>query len=55
VENSDFIFQHGHPQTAENSLENHAGDREQTKRFNRLSIFGSPNPDRENDCEKSNR
>src|SRR2546423_1787395 len=55
VKDSDFIFQHRDAQAAENSLQNHTSNGDQTKCLNRLSIFGSPNPNREDDGEKSDR
>src|ERR1041385_1228456 len=54
MKNSDFVFEHRHTQTAENALQNNAGDSNQTEIAYRLSILTAPNPDRENDGEKSN-
>ena len=55
VKDSDLIFQHGHAQTAEDALQNYAGERDQTKTTDPVSIFGEPEPDRENDGEKPYR
>src|SRR3989442_719566 len=53
MKDSDLILQHGDAQTAENALQNDAGDSNQTEIAQRLSILTAPNPDREKDGEKS--
>jgi len=49
VKNSDLVFQHRHAQTAEDTLQNHCGNRNYPKIANPLSLFITPEPDREDD------
>src|SRR2546430_8048860 len=53
VKDSDLVFQHGDAKAAQNSLQNHAANCDQTERLDCRPLFGSPKPDCENDGEKS--
>src|SRR5437764_15485396 len=55
MKDSDLVFQHRHAQAAQNSLQNHSGNCDQTERLDCRPLFGSPKPDRENNGEKSDR
>ena len=55
VENSDLVFQQGDAQTAEHTLENDGAERGPAEIAHPATRLDPPNPDRENDGEKTDR
>src|SRR4051812_5218545 len=53
MENSDLVFQHRHAQSAENALQNNGAERAPAEIAHPTAGINSPDPDRENDGEKS--
>ncbi len=55
VENSDFIFQQSHAQSAENPLDNDRGERRIAEIAQPAAIVRAPDPDRKDDGHESDR
>ena len=53
MKDSDLVFQHGHAETAENSLQDNAGNSDHAKIAHPSSIVTAPKPNRENDRQES--
>ena len=53
MKNADLVFQKGHAQSAENSLENDGAERGKAKPSNPWPPFITPKPDRQNDRQES--
>ena len=55
MKNSDLIFQQGHAQAAQHALENYQGERGESEIAQPAAIFDPPQPDSQDDREKSDR